>query len=106
MRRAEHEGKPPAIAAKHYDPDNRANQRANDGHRKAGAPKAPTKGGHGVEIASVDKDDSDDNEIASTAPSLGGRCCPGQSRRETRRRRCGDAPGQRRRGSSRIGPRS
>jgi hypothetical protein len=36
--------KPPAIAAKHNDPDNRTNQRPYGGHRKVGAPKAPAIG--------------------------------------------------------------
>ncbi len=57
--------KPPAIAAKHDDPYDRANQRATNGHGKAGAPKAPAKGGHGVKSASVDKDDSNNDKIAS-----------------------------------------
>ena len=63
--RAERKGKPPAITAKYDNPDDWANQRANNGHGKAGAPKAPAKGGHGVKIASVNKDDSDDDKIAS-----------------------------------------
>ncbi len=62
---AERKGKPPAIAAKNDDLDNRANQQANNGHGKEGAPKAPAKGGHGVKIASVNKDDSDNDKIAS-----------------------------------------
>jgi hypothetical protein len=65
--------KPPAIAAKHDDPDNQANQQPYGGHGKAGAPKAPLKGIHGVKIASVDEEDSDDDKIASvssTKPAL------------------------------------
>ncbi len=65
IRRAECKGKPPTIAAKQDNPDDRANQQANDGHGKAGAPKAPTKGMHGIEIASVNEDNLDDNKIAS-----------------------------------------
>jgi hypothetical protein len=42
--------KPPAIAAKHNDPDDRTAQRPYGGHGKAGAPKAPAKGVHGVKI--------------------------------------------------------
>jgi hypothetical protein len=53
--------KPPAIAAKHDNPDDRTAQRLYGGHKKAGAPKAPAKGMHGVKITSVDEDDSDDN---------------------------------------------
>ncbi len=45
----------------------------NGGHGKAGAPKAPAKGEHGIEIMSVNKDDSDDNEIQVSAP--GNRRC-------------------------------
>ncbi len=65
IRHAECKGKTPTITAKHYNPDNRANQQANNSHGKAGAPKAPTKGGHGIEIASVNKDDLDDDKIDS-----------------------------------------
>ncbi len=36
-----------------------------NGHRKAGASKAPAKDGHSVEIACVDEDNSDDKESAS-----------------------------------------
>ncbi len=57
--------KPPAIAAKHDNPVDWANQRANGGHGKAGAPKGPTKGGHGVKIVSVIKDNLEDDEIES-----------------------------------------
>ncbi len=55
------------------DPDDRANQRPYDSHGKARAPKAPAKGGHGIEITNVDKDDSDDDKIMSvgaTKPAL------------------------------------
>ncbi len=65
VRCAERKGKPPAIAAKHDDPDDRANQRANNGHGKAGAPKAPANGRHGIKITSVDKDNLDNNKIVS-----------------------------------------
>jgi hypothetical protein len=53
--------KPPAIAAKHDDPDDRTAQRPYGGHGKAGAPKAPAKGVHGVKITSVDEENLDNN---------------------------------------------
>ncbi len=65
--------KPPTIAAKHNDPDDRTNQRPYSGHGKAEAPKAPAKGRRGVKITGHDKDDSDDDEIArvgATKPAL------------------------------------
>jgi hypothetical protein len=65
--------KPPAIAAKHDDPENRTNQQPYGGHGKAEAPKAPAKGRRGIKIASHDKDDSDDDEImrvGATKPAL------------------------------------
>ncbi len=46
---------PPSIAADKYnDPENRG-----------GAPKAPAKGGHGVEAKTVNENDSDNDEITS-----------------------------------------
>ncbi len=81
--------KPPAIAAKHDDPDDRTNQWPYGGHGKAEAPEAPAKSRRGVKIASHDAEDSDDEEIAhvgatktGVAPSLGGRCHPGRSWRK------------------------
>ncbi len=65
--------KPPAIAAKHDNPEDRTNQRPYGGHGKAEAPEVPAKGGRGIKIASHDEDDSDDNEIAcvgATKPAL------------------------------------
>jgi hypothetical protein len=56
--------KPPAIATKHDEPDDRTNQRPYGGHRKAEEPKALAKGGHGHKIASRGKDTLDGNEIA------------------------------------------
>ncbi len=44
--------KPPAIATKHNEPDNRTNQRPYSNHRKAEEPKAPAEGKHGHKIAS------------------------------------------------------
>ncbi len=67
------QAKPPAIAAKYDDPDDRTDQRPYGGHGKAGAPKVPAKDGHGLKIASSDKDDSDDDEIlhmGATKPAL------------------------------------
>jgi hypothetical protein len=57
--------KPPAIAAKYNNPDDRADQQATNGHGKAGAPKAPAKDGHSVEIACLAEANLDDNESAS-----------------------------------------
>ncbi len=57
------QAKPPTIAAKYNDPDDRTNQRPYGGHGKAGAPKLPAKDGHGLKIASSNKDDSDGNEV-------------------------------------------
>ncbi len=65
--------KTPTIAAKHDNPDNWADQWPYGGHGKARAPKVPAKGGHGIKIASVDEDDSDDDKISSmgaTKPAL------------------------------------
>jgi hypothetical protein len=67
------QARPPAIATKYADPDDRADQRPYGGHGKAGAPKVPAKGGHGLKVASSDKDDSDDDEIVrvgATKPAL------------------------------------
>ncbi len=67
------QAKPPAIAAKYDDPDDRTNQRPYGGHGKAGAPKVPAKDGHGLKIASSNKDDSDNDEIVrvgATKPAL------------------------------------
>jgi hypothetical protein len=57
------QARPPAIAAKYGDPDNRANQQPYGGHKEAGAPKLRAKGGHGLIFASSNKDNSDDNDI-------------------------------------------
>ncbi len=64
--------KPPAIAAKHDDPDDRTAQQPYGGHGKAGAPKAPAKGVHSIKIASVDKDNLDNNNacMGATKPAL------------------------------------
>jgi hypothetical protein len=67
------QARPPAIATKYADPDDRADQGPYGGHGKAGAPKVPAKGGHGLKVASSDKDDSDDDEIVrvgATKPAL------------------------------------
>jgi hypothetical protein len=56
--------KPPAIATKHDELDDRTDQRPYGGHGKAEEPKVPAKGGHGHKIASRGKDGSDGNEIA------------------------------------------
>ena len=56
--------KPPAIATKHDEPDDRTDQRPCGGHRKAEEPKAPAKGGHGHKITSRGEDGSDGDEIA------------------------------------------
>jgi hypothetical protein len=64
---------PPAVAAKYDDPDDRADQRPYGGHRKAGAPKVPAKGRHGLKVASSDKDVLDDNKIVrvgNTRPAV------------------------------------
>jgi hypothetical protein len=63
--RLEREGKNPAVTAKHDNTDDQANQQATGSRKKAENPKAPAKGGHGIKIASVNNDDSDDNKIAS-----------------------------------------
>ncbi len=55
--------KPPAIAAKYDDPDDRTDQRPYGGYGKEGAPKVPAKVGHSLKIASSNKDDSDNDEI-------------------------------------------
>ncbi len=57
--------KPATIAAKHDNLNDRANQRANNGPKNVGAPKALAKGRHSVEIVSVNKDDLDNDKIAS-----------------------------------------
>ena len=93
VRCAERKGKPPAIAAKHGDPDDRANQQANDGHVKAGAPKAPAKGRHGIQIAIVNEDNLDDNEIASVGAKPWRPLPSGAKMREMWRWRHGDATG-------------
>jgi hypothetical protein len=67
------QARPPAIAAKYNDPDDRANQWPYGGHEKAGVPKVPAKGRHGLKVASRDKDNSDDDEIVrigATKPAL------------------------------------
>jgi hypothetical protein len=56
--------KPPTIATKHDEPDNRTNQRPYGSHGKAEEPKAPAKGRHGHKITSRGKDGSDGDEIA------------------------------------------
>ena len=56
---------PTAIATMNNNPDDRANQQATNGHGKVGASKAPAKDGHGIEIARVDEDDSNDDKSAS-----------------------------------------
>jgi hypothetical protein len=56
--------KPPAIAAKHDNQDDRTNQWPYGGHRKAEAPKVPVKGGRSIKIASLNKDDLEHDEIA------------------------------------------
>jgi hypothetical protein len=56
--------KPPPIATKHDEPDDRTSQRPYGGHGKAEEPKAPAKGGHGHKITSRGKDGSDGDEIA------------------------------------------
>jgi hypothetical protein len=45
--------------------NNWANPQPYGGHGKAGAPKAPAKGGHGIKIGTINKDDLDDGKIAS-----------------------------------------
>ncbi len=55
--------KPPAIATKHDEPDDRTDQRPYGGHGKAEEPKAPAKGGHCHKIASRGKDGSNGDEI-------------------------------------------
>jgi hypothetical protein len=57
------QARPPAIATKYADPDDRADQWPYGGHGNAGAPKVPAKGGHRLKVASSDKDDSNDDEI-------------------------------------------
>jgi hypothetical protein len=67
------QARPPAIATKYADPDDQANQWPYGSHGKAGAPKVPTKGGHGLKVASSNEDDSDDDEIVcvgTTKPAL------------------------------------
>jgi hypothetical protein len=67
------QARPPAIAAKYGDPDDRANQRPYGGHEEAGAPKLPAKGRHGLIFASSDKDNSDDSDIVcggATKPAV------------------------------------
>ncbi len=67
------QARPPAVAAKSNDPDDRADQRPYGGHGKAGAPKGPAKGGHGLKVASSNKDNSDDDKIVcvgATKPAL------------------------------------
>jgi hypothetical protein len=46
---------PPSIVANKYD----------DPEGWGGTPKAPTKGGHGVKVKTVNNNDSDNNEITS-----------------------------------------
>jgi hypothetical protein len=46
---------PPSIAADKYD----------DPEDRGGPPKAPAKGGHGIEVKTLNKNNSDDNEIMS-----------------------------------------
>jgi hypothetical protein len=46
---------PPVVAAKYNDPEDQADQRPYGGHRKAGAPKVPTKGGCGLKVVSSNK---------------------------------------------------
>ncbi len=65
--------KPPAIATKYIDPDDRTDQQPYGGHGKAGAPKVPAKVGHSLKIVSSNKDNSDDDEIVrvgATKPAL------------------------------------
>ncbi len=57
------QARPPAVAAKYNNPDNRANQRPYGGHEKAGAPNLPAKGRQGLIFASSDKDNSDGDDI-------------------------------------------
>jgi hypothetical protein len=57
------QARPPAIVAKYSNPDDRADQRPYGGHKEAGAPKLPAKGGHGLIFASSDEDNSDDDDI-------------------------------------------
>jgi hypothetical protein len=67
------QARPPAVTAKYDDPDDRADQRPYDRHRKVGAPRVPAKGGQGSTVVSSDKDDSDANEIVrmgATKPAV------------------------------------
>jgi hypothetical protein len=64
---------PPTVAANYDDPDDRADQRPYGGHRKAGAPKVPAKGGGGLKVTSSNEDDSDNNKIVrvgATRPAV------------------------------------
>ncbi len=64
---------PPAVTAKYDNPDVPADQRPFGGHRKAGAPKVPAKGGPGLKIASCNKDNLNSNKIVcmgATRPAV------------------------------------
>jgi hypothetical protein len=63
------QARPPAITAKYDNPDDLANQQPYGGHEKAGVSKVPAKGGHGLQVASSDEDNSNDDEIVRVGAS-------------------------------------